>query len=89
MIRQSKKVLTADFPPRKVVFNTATHTPHILNSTASLFWDFCRTPKREDKITAYLRRIYGITAAQAKKDIAKFIKELRKKGIIEIYGRKR
>lgn len=89
MIRQSKKVLTADFPPRKVVFHAAAYASYILNGTASLLWDFCRTPKSKEEMIAHLRRMYGITAAQAKKDITKFIKELRKKDVIRIYERKR
>lgn len=89
MIKQSKEVLTADFPPRKVIFHTAAHAPYILNGTASLIWDFCKTPKDENEIITYLRRTYGITATQAKRDTMKFIKELKKKDIIETHGRKR
>ena len=88
MIRRSKKVLTADFLPKKVIFNTETYAPHLLNSAASLIWDFCETPKDEGEVMEYLRRTYGISASRAKKDITKFIKELRRKGIIEIYERK-
>lgn len=89
MIKRSKKVLSADFPPKKVVFHTEACTSYILNSTASLIWDFCKAPKGENEIIAYLGRTYGITTAQARKDITKFVKELRKKNIIETYGQKK
>lgn len=89
MIKQSKKVLTADFPPKKVIFNTAAHTPHILNGTASAIWDFCATPKGEGEVIEYLRRTYGISEARAKKDTAKFVKELKVKGLINAYERKK
>lgn len=89
MIKQSRKVLAADFPPHKVIFHTTDHVPYILNGAASLIWDFCRTPKSEGEIIVYLQRTYGITAATAKKDINMFIRGLRKKGLIQTYGRKR
>lgn len=89
MIRQSKKALTTDFPTRKVVFNTADYAPYILNSTASMLWDFCATARSDGEMTAYLQRTCGITAVAARKDIKIFIKELRKKGLIQTYGQKK
>lgn len=81
-IKQSKEVLSADFKPRKVIFNTQTYTPYILNNTAAAIWDFCQAPKSQAQILAYLCRRQRISAAEGKEDIVRFIKELRKNKLI-------
>ena len=82
MIKRASGILTADFPRAKVVFNTATRMPYILNGTASEIWDLCERPKSAKWLIKYLRRGYGVNAGRAKRDVAGFIKELRGRGLL-------
>jgi len=81
-IARSKKVLTADFPQAKVVFNTATRRPYVLNGTASVVWDFCKRPRGVESIVAYLGRRYDVTTARARRDVKGLLDTMRKAGIM-------
>ncbi len=83
-IERSKDVLTADFPPNKVVFNTTTHKSYVLNDTASAVWDFCKGRKSIDDIIRHLVREYGIGMPVAKNDAARFVKDLEKRKLIKV-----
>ena len=78
----------ADFFSGKVVFHAVAYAPYILNDTASGIWDFCKTPKDTGKIVKYLCKRYGIKVSRAREDIKKFVKELKKRGLIQSYERK-
>ena len=71
VIKRAPGILTSDFPSGKVVFNTATRLPYILNGTASEIWDLCARPRRAERLARYLRGRYGINAAKAEKDIGR------------------
>lgn len=76
--------MTADFPPARVVFNTATRMPYILNGAASEIWGLCERPKSAKGLVKYLRLRYGLDAAQAKRDVGGFIKELKERGLLKL-----
>jgi len=82
VIKRAPGVLTADFPPAKVVFNTATAMPYVLNGTASELWGLCERPRRAGSLVKYLRLRYGVDAGRAKRDVAGFIKELKRRGLL-------
>ena len=82
VIKRAPGILTADFPPAKVVFNTATHMPYVLNGTASEIWDLCTRPRCAKGLEKYLCDRYGLNAAEAKKDIGKLINEFQERGLI-------
>ena len=82
-IKRSPDILTADFPSRKVIFNTVTRRPYVLNRAASEIWDYCKKPIDIDDIALRIREKYGIKKARAKNDVSKFLKAMRKKGILE------
>jgi hypothetical protein len=84
MIKRAPGVLTADFPSAKVVFNTATHMPYVLNSTASELWGFCKRPKSVESVVKYLRGRYGLDAGRAKRDVCGFIKELKARELLKL-----
>jgi len=76
-------ILTAEFAPARVVFNTATRMPYILNGAASEIWSFCERPRSEKSLVRYLRLRYGLDAAQAQRDVGGFIKELKERGLLK------
>ena len=82
VIKRAPGILTADFPKAKVVFDTAAHIPYVLNGTASELWDLCERPKSAEGLVKYLRRRYGLDAGRAKKDVAGFVSELKRRGLI-------
>ena len=83
VIKRAPGILTADFPPAKVVFNTATRMPYVLNGTASQIWDLCGKPKRMDRIAKHLSKEHDISAKRAASDVKSFVKELEKRGLIK------
>jgi len=84
VIKRAPGVLTADFPQAKVVFNTATRMPYILNGTASEIWDLCKKPRCAKGLARYLRDRYGVNAAEAKEDIDRLINELKERGLLKL-----
>ena len=82
VIKRAPGILTADFPPAKVVFNTATHMPYILNGTASEIWDLCGKPRRMDEIVKRIFQKHDIGVKKAASDVRSFVKELKKRGLL-------
>jgi len=82
VIKRAPGVLTADFPPAKVVFNTATRMPYVLNGTASELWGLCERPRNAVSLVKYLRRRYGLNSVRAKKDVAGFVSDLKRRELI-------
>ncbi len=82
VIKSASGILTADFPPAKVVFDMATRMPYVLNGTASEIWGLCERPKSVQALVKYLRLRYGVNAGKAKRDVAGFIKELKVRGLL-------
>ena len=82
VIKKAPGILTSDFSSAKVVFNTKTRLPYILNSTASEIWDLCEERTRSDEIIARITRKYGMNAEGAAADVKKFIKELEERGLL-------
>lgn len=83
VIKRARGVLAADFPRAKVVFNTATRMPYVLNGTASELWSLCKRPKSVRALVKYLRLRYGVSAEVAKKDVAGFIEELKIRELLD------
>ena len=83
VIKRSQKVLTSDFPPRKVVFNTATRVPYILNGTGSEIWDLCDRPRSLDELVDHLFQKHGVDTKSAASDVNAFVKELKKRGLLD------
>ena len=83
VIKRARDVLTADFPKAKVVFNTATRMPYILNRTASEIWGLCEKPKSAKSLVKYLRDRYGLDAREAKDDVGRLISELKERGLLK------
>ena len=79
---RSKKILEADFPEAKVIFDLETYIPYTLNHTAALLWDFLKRPRETKKIIAFLQKKYKISLARAAEDARKFILALKKKGLV-------
>ena len=84
MIKRAPGILTADFPMARVVFNTATRMPYILNGTASEIWSLCERPRSEKSLVKYLRLRYGLDAGRAARDVGGFIKELKVRGLLKL-----
>ena len=84
IIKRAPGILTAEFAPARVVFNTATRMPYVLNGAASEIWGLCERPKSAESMVKYLRLRYGLDAAQAKRDVGGFIKELKKRGLLKL-----
>lgn len=82
-------LVATDFPEGKVIFNTATYVPYILNATAAEIWDFCKTGRSEKEIIKYLCSVYSIDTEVARRDVSRLAKELKRKGLIETYVRKK
>ena len=89
IIKRSNDVSAADFPKGKVIFHTRTHTPYILNGTASAIWDFCETPKGVINVIEYIKRTYGVKDARAKRDVEAFVSEMKKRNVIRLIWTKR
>jgi len=82
LLQRSPEVLTADFPQAKVIFDLETYTPYTLNHSAALLWDFLRQPRKERGLAAFLEKRYAISSRQARKDAGRFIKDLKKRGLL-------
>ena len=87
-IKQSKRVLAADFSDGKVILNLATYISHTLNPTASEVWDFCKRPRKINEIIDFLHKRYNIDPQRARKDIKKLIGDLKKRELIQVLGRR-
>ena len=83
VIKRAPGILTADFPPAKVVFNTVTRLPYILNGTASEIWDLCDKPRQVDEIVKRLFQKHDIDASRAASDVKSFVKKLKKRGLLK------
>ncbi len=83
MIKRAPGILTANFPKAKVVFNTTTRMPYVLNDTASEIWGLCESPKSAKAVVKYLRLRYGVNTKKAERDVADFIKELKTRGLLD------
>ncbi len=84
MIKRAPGILTADFTQAKVVFNTATRMPYILNGTASEIWNLCDKPMQVDKIVEHLFQKHDIDAKKAAADVKSFVEELKKRGLLKL-----
>ncbi len=82
MIKRAPGILTANFPSARVVFNTATRMPYILNGTASEIWDLCGKPRQMDKIVKQIFQKHDIGAKRAASDVKSFVRELKKRGLL-------
>jgi hypothetical protein len=82
--RRAPGILEADFQRAKVVFNTETRLPFILNGTASEIWELCEKPKDAKALAGYLHTRYGVGVRKAKKDIENLINEFKERGLLKI-----
>ena len=88
-VKQSKKVLVAEFTSGKVVFDMEAYRPYILNGTASVIWDYCRRRRSKKDIAEYLGRRYDAGTSAIRRDVNRFVRELKKKGLFDTHGRTR
>ena len=88
IIERSKDVVAADFPSGKVIFNTVSYRPYILNKTASAVWDYCKAPRNIESVVRYLSREFAVQPARAEKDVKALVDGMRKRKVIRLYERK-
>ncbi|MFH1479150.1 MAG: PqqD family protein [Candidatus Omnitrophota bacterium] len=86
-IRQSKNVLVADFDDKKVVLNTDSYKPYLLNPTASEAWDLCKTLKKKSDIVDFLSKEYKVDIKKVRIDVKSLINDLKKAGLIKTIKR--
>ena len=55
-----------------------------LNETGSLIWDELKTAKDSETVLNRLQGSFGVNRSALEKDLNKFLRELKKEGLIEI-----
>ena len=54
------------------------------NSTASLIWKLLDSPRTVAELTAAVAQEYEVEAAQAQRDVAHFVDEMKAVGLVEV-----
>jgi len=65
-----------------VILNLETSQYYSANESGTFVWELLSAGKKQEKIAEALAEEYGLTAEQARKDTADYLKELAKLGII-------
>lgn len=82
LLKQSPRVLVANFAEGKVIFDLETYLPYTLNPAASLIWNFLAKPRRKAEVINFLQKKYNLDILQARQDTRKFIRHLKKRKLI-------
>jgi hypothetical protein len=81
-VRQTKEVCTAKFRDKLVIFNLKNYRSVILNNTAALVWNFCKTPRSLYQIYKFLNSKYEVGLSQVQKDIGRLIGQLERRELV-------
>lgn len=81
-IKQADDLCAVNFINSLVIFDFKTYRSYILNDTAFLVWNFCKTPKDLDQIAQLLNNKYQVGLSKVLKDARIFVRQLEKKKLL-------